>query len=417
MAGGRLKCFVAMALDRPDTDDFYRKLVQPTLRECGIQGERVIDINHNDDIDDRIIAMLDAADFVIADLTYARPSVYYEAGYAARRVQVIYTCRRDHFKPLENDPFGNFRVHFDVQMKNIIPWGSPADSVCARKLAARVRKIVAPLIRTRQRQAHDRKAAEYFRALSRNDQAAQIASVATSRLRSYNGDRLWDLSAYRKLQEGPWRRDSERERFFTRSLSTIFSEGMLVTTRKEGVTAWDAWVIYVGIGTGARQVKAAKEVLFPAPFYPLNNISSNQTIREHIVLCSTQSISRRALATALPDASSLDGGSVLHWKTTVMSTSEVIPVGATLFSVPWGRTSREQWPFLVNKETGKSGSVTSSKPVRELARIGGMVVQVTAVSPRSPLVLRRHIWVHVIDQIRSVSDAKQRLMSVMATEW
>jgi hypothetical protein len=33
-----------------------------------------------------------------ADLRYARPSVYFEAGYAERSVPVIYTVRRDHFR-------------------------------------------------------------------------------------------------------------------------------------------------------------------------------------------------------------------------------------------------------------------------------------------------------------------------------
>ena len=40
----------------------------------------MIHINMNDDIDDKIFALLNSSHLCIADLTHARPSVYYEAG-------------------------------------------------------------------------------------------------------------------------------------------------------------------------------------------------------------------------------------------------------------------------------------------------------------------------------------------------
>src|SRR5690349_13253404 len=107
-----LRCFVAMAFDRDDTERDWRQLLRPALKSLDISATRVIDVEHNDDIDDRIRALLQSADFVVADLTYARPSVYYEAGYAEREVPVVYTCRSDHFKARTDDPNGNLRVHF-----------------------------------------------------------------------------------------------------------------------------------------------------------------------------------------------------------------------------------------------------------------------------------------------------------------
>ena len=50
----------------------------------------------NRDINHQIIEQLNACDFCITDLTYTRPSVYFEAGYAQRAVDVIYTVRSDH---------------------------------------------------------------------------------------------------------------------------------------------------------------------------------------------------------------------------------------------------------------------------------------------------------------------------------
>jgi nucleoside 2-deoxyribosyltransferase len=87
-----------------------------------VATRRVDRIEHNDDIDDRIIAEIEKADLVITDLTYARPSVYFEAGYAQRAIPVVYTVRGDHFRARDADPHGNRQVHFDLKMRNIIAW-------------------------------------------------------------------------------------------------------------------------------------------------------------------------------------------------------------------------------------------------------------------------------------------------------
>src|SRR2546428_14146756 len=116
----------------------YDCLIAPTLRNKRFSPLRVDRIEHNEDIDDKIISEIETCDFMVADLTFARPSVYFEAGYAQRQVPVIYTGRKDHLSGRTNDQFGNFRVHFDLQMKNIIPWSSPRDKNFAKRLAKRV---------------------------------------------------------------------------------------------------------------------------------------------------------------------------------------------------------------------------------------------------------------------------------------
>jgi hypothetical protein len=90
--------------------------------------------------------LLQEADFCIADLTYARPSVYFEAGFAGATKPVVYIARRDHFRARDNDPAGNQRVHFDLQMKNIIPWGG-SSSEFRKKLSRRVKLVTGPLTR------------------------------------------------------------------------------------------------------------------------------------------------------------------------------------------------------------------------------------------------------------------------------
>ena len=118
-----MKCFVAMAFGKDETNQFYEDLVCRVLREKGITPVRVDRLEQNENIDDKIMDGLREATFVISDLTYTRPSVYFEAGYAeGRNVPVIYTVRRDHFVPRIDDPHGNMRIHFDLLMRNIIDW-------------------------------------------------------------------------------------------------------------------------------------------------------------------------------------------------------------------------------------------------------------------------------------------------------
>jgi len=132
----RPKCFVAMAFERDDTDEVYDKVIKPTIESVGFDPRVVNRINHNDDIDDRIFKELDDCLLCVADLTYTRPSVYYEAGYArARGVPVVHTARTDHLNQKNSD---DQRVHFDLQMKNIIDWGTPDDSKFPGRLKTRL---------------------------------------------------------------------------------------------------------------------------------------------------------------------------------------------------------------------------------------------------------------------------------------
>src|SRR5580704_7133706 len=125
----RLRCFVAMRFDEPQTDAVYDNLIRPALTCQGITPIRIDRVEHNDNIDARIIQEIEGCDLALGDLTFARPSVYFEAGFAeGRSVPVIYTCRKDHFTPKPDDTLANLRVHFDLQMKNIIPWNNEKDS-------------------------------------------------------------------------------------------------------------------------------------------------------------------------------------------------------------------------------------------------------------------------------------------------
>jgi nucleoside 2-deoxyribosyltransferase len=178
----RLRCFVAMAIGYADTDGLCDS-IESALKPLGIDARRVDRIVHNDDIDKRIISEIEAADFVIADLTYARPSVYFEAGYAQRAVPVVYTVRKDHFHPKPEDVRGNLRVHFDLQMRNIIPWQPGSHNSFLTHLRARVKRIVAPLVAQKQTDADLKAAIAKFNGLSIREKQAQLVDVAQERFR------------------------------------------------------------------------------------------------------------------------------------------------------------------------------------------------------------------------------------------
>jgi hypothetical protein len=75
--------FVAMPMsaEQPELIDVLDSIKEACGR-CGIQAERVDDENSNDRITDRILESIRRAEYVIADLTNAKPNVFFEAGYS-----------------------------------------------------------------------------------------------------------------------------------------------------------------------------------------------------------------------------------------------------------------------------------------------------------------------------------------------
>lgn len=182
-----MKCFVASALGKADIDAIYDTCVVPALKNVTSQPLRVDRIEHNDDIDDMIFRLLDSADFAVVDLTYARPSVYYEAGYAfGSGKPVIYIARSDHFRARDDDPEGLLRVHFDLQMKNIVSWSTPNDAF-RKRLESRLRHVLSPLLKQQRETERIGRERQEFARLSQRDQlqALSAKTVALLRVRSF----------------------------------------------------------------------------------------------------------------------------------------------------------------------------------------------------------------------------------------
>ncbi len=199
-----MKCFVASAFGETDVDEVFNRSIRPVLKRLSVQALRVDRLEHNEDIDDKIFELLEQADLAVADLTYARPSVYYEAGYAAGRGKpVIYVARKDHFKARDSDPKGNYRIHFDLQMKNIIPWSRATDAFSIR-LEKRLRHVLKPLLQNRDKIQKRQDERSSFAQLAHENQINLLAAKARSFLEMAGFIIQEDNQLYRYKPFGPY---------------------------------------------------------------------------------------------------------------------------------------------------------------------------------------------------------------------
>jgi len=191
-----MNCFVASAFNHADIDAIYDQAIRPVLKGLKIQPLRVDRVEHNDDIDDRIFKLIDKSQLCIADLTHARPSVYYEAGYAfGSGKPVIYIVRSDHFRPREDDPSGNLRVHFDLRMKNMIPWTSPNDAF-KKRLRARLRHVTRPFLQKKRADEKEKEQEKAFANLSLVQQTQSLRQKALNLLRARGYSNTWYAREY-----------------------------------------------------------------------------------------------------------------------------------------------------------------------------------------------------------------------------
>ena len=115
------QAFVAMWFDE-SMNDTYDEAIQPAIEEMGYRAMRIDKKEHNNRIDDEIIAEIKRSKLLIADFSHGkdgiRGGVYYEAGFAhGLDIEVIFTCRKGD----EN------KLHFDTRQFNHIIWENTED--------------------------------------------------------------------------------------------------------------------------------------------------------------------------------------------------------------------------------------------------------------------------------------------------
>lgn len=126
--------FIAMAFTNQNRDPIpndTREAIKATLRALDWNPIVVDEVQHNDGIMDKVVASINESRFVIAELTYQKTGVYYEAGYAkGRGLPVIHVVRR---ADLNN-------CHFDVRHLSLIVWDEVSD--LTEKLKDRIRATI-----------------------------------------------------------------------------------------------------------------------------------------------------------------------------------------------------------------------------------------------------------------------------------
>jgi nucleoside 2-deoxyribosyltransferase len=101
-----------------DLDDVWENGLKPALQETGYEPLRIDRIEHNEKIDDRIIAEIRNSGLLVADFTGHRGGVYFEAGFAmGLGMPIIRTCRDTDIKEL----------HFDTRQYGHVVWTDVSD--------------------------------------------------------------------------------------------------------------------------------------------------------------------------------------------------------------------------------------------------------------------------------------------------
>ena len=121
--------FVMMHIDpkNPELEDRYN-----TIKDCftqfGITAVRADEIEHNDVITEKITERIRISEFLVADLTGERPSVYYEIGYAHALSRKVIMYR-----------YSGSKLHFDLAAYNCPEYSNLTE--LRRKLMSRIEQM------------------------------------------------------------------------------------------------------------------------------------------------------------------------------------------------------------------------------------------------------------------------------------
>lgn len=126
------QCFVAMWFD-DSLKRIYDDVISRAILDAGYRPHKVDQREHNNKIDDEIIAQIRRSRFIVADFTGHRGGVYYEAGFAkGLGLEVIWTCRKDEIE----------KLHFDIRQYNCIDWEEDKLSEFAKRLTNRIESVL-----------------------------------------------------------------------------------------------------------------------------------------------------------------------------------------------------------------------------------------------------------------------------------
>lgn len=113
----------------------YIEALHPGIHNAGYEPVRIDRHEHNNRIDDEIIAGIRRSRFVVADLSLHRGGIYFEAGYAlGLGLPVVWT--------VERTALDNNEVHFDNRQYNFLVWEEGKYDDLARRLTNRIEATI-----------------------------------------------------------------------------------------------------------------------------------------------------------------------------------------------------------------------------------------------------------------------------------
>jgi hypothetical protein len=122
------KAFVAMSF-LPEYTNLFTNGLAPGIRAAGYDPVRIDRVEHNNRIDDEIIASIRRCKFLVADFSVNRGGIYFEAGFALGLGRpVIWTVR--------SEDLGD--VHFDTRQYNFLRWTNDALPALTEALQNRI---------------------------------------------------------------------------------------------------------------------------------------------------------------------------------------------------------------------------------------------------------------------------------------
>ncbi len=138
--------YVIMQIGDEDLDHVCDAAIFPAIAAAGLEPRRVDRHNEGDLLKSEIVAFIERADIIVADLTNARPNCYLEVGYTmglGRKKNLILTVREDHRLSSPNYAKGGPRVHFDVEGYDILFWDSTDLDAFKTDLERRIKRRMA----------------------------------------------------------------------------------------------------------------------------------------------------------------------------------------------------------------------------------------------------------------------------------